>query len=70
MRACGIPDGDSIVLTGGYDPHHNYVTRWVGARSSRPTNVRQLLSLSWIIITIRNQRDHHHHYNPHKIKVL
>ena len=28
--ACGIPDGDSIILTGGReeDGYHNYVTRW------------------------------------------
>ena len=74
FAACGIPDGDSIVLTGGGDYYnfnlnpHNYTTRWVCAKSSRPTNVRQWLSLSWIIITIRNQRNHHlkdiwnHHY--------
>ena len=23
---CGVPDGDTIVLTGGFT--HNYVTRW------------------------------------------
>ena len=26
VEACGIPDEDSIVMTGGY-PYHNYVTR-------------------------------------------
>ena len=30
-RACGITDGQSIVLIGG--SRHNYVTRWVGAKS-------------------------------------
>ena len=25
--ACGISDGDTIVMTGGFG--HNYVTRWV-----------------------------------------
>ena len=25
--ACGIPDEDTIVMIGGYDPAHNYVTR-------------------------------------------
>ena len=32
--ACGIPDeGDnSIVLIGGWQPAHNYVTRWVDAK--------------------------------------
>jgi len=26
--ACGIPDEDTIVMIGGYDPAHNYVTRY------------------------------------------
>ena len=25
--ACGIPDGETIVISGGY-PEHNHVTRW------------------------------------------
>ena len=34
--ACGIPVLDSIVMTGGTNPYHNYVTRWVGAKSLGP----------------------------------
>ena len=25
--ACGIPDGETIVMIGGFNPTHNYVTR-------------------------------------------
>ena len=39
-RACGIPEEDTIVITGGI--YNNYVTRWVGfEKPDRTYNLAQ-----------------------------
>ena len=47
-RACGIPEEDTIVITGGI--YNNYVTRWVGFEKPDRT------------YNLANMRGYHHHH--------
>ena len=68
QAACGIPDGDTIVMTGGWRQH--YVTRWLS--SSSPSSLCKASKLSspgktdWIVMNfiswpLHSLWKHHHH---------
>ena len=57
-RACGIPDGESIVMTGGY--RHSFVSRsrvndagvtFINTTWSKMWQKSQMLSYYWSIVT-------------------
>ena len=54
--ACGIPDGETIVMIGGFNPTHNYVTRWMCKCSfTSPTSIVVLIWTFYFLLQISGQ---------------
>ena len=53
--ACGIPDGETIILTGGF-PSHNFVTRWVERKIDIFLYVAVTMIIQMIMIAIAHDK--------------